>query len=168
MQPYENLSAGDIMFKDLVVASPDQSLAELEKLLIDSKVSGVPVVEGGRLVGVVSRSDIVRAPVLMEVFDRVVTDAVDLYDNQGDAFEHKQHEPFAGFRSGIERMTIRSIMREQVVTCSPDTPVAKVADEMLRHRIHRVIVCQGDRPVGIISSLDIVGVVRKLLNHAGS
>ena len=50
-------------------------------------------------------------------------------------------------------------MHDQVVTCRPDASVVEIAAEMVRHHIHRVIVVEGDRPVGIVSSLDIVKLV---------
>jgi CBS domain-containing protein len=47
-------------------------------------------------------------------------------------------------------------MHDQVNTCTVDTPVVAVARMMIRLHVHRVIVVEGDRPLGVISSLDLV------------
>jgi CBS domain-containing protein len=50
-------------------------------------------------------------------------------------------------------------MHDQVVTCTAATPVSKVAEMLVRQHVHRVIVVEGEQPVGIISSLDVVKLV---------
>jgi CBS domain-containing protein len=47
-------------------------------------------------------------------------------------------------------------MRTQVITCQLTTPIDKIAKTLIQHRIHRIIVVDSDRPVGIITSLDLV------------
>jgi CBS domain-containing protein len=56
-------------------------------------------------------------------------------------------------------------MRDQVVVCAPDAPLAEVAQVMLAEHIHRIIVVEGERPVGIISSLDLVKVLASQLSN---
>jgi CBS domain-containing protein len=53
-------SAHEIMSEPAVTIGPDASIEELAELMVDRRINPVPVVEGGRLVGIVSRSDIVR------------------------------------------------------------------------------------------------------------
>ena len=43
-----------------------------------------------------------------------------------------------------------------VVTCTPGTSVEEIGAKMVRHHIHRVVVVDNDRPVGIVGSLDLV------------
>ena len=71
----DELVAEDIMSKSPLSVGPDQMLAELRRGLIDSKISGVPVVDDdGRLIGIVTRSDISRVQVLMEALDGHISD----------------------------------------------------------------------------------------------
>ena len=42
------------------------------------------------------------------------------------------------------------------VSASPDTPIVDVAREMVERGIHHVVVMDGDRLVGVVSSLDFV------------
>jgi CBS domain-containing protein len=52
--------ARDVMTADVVTTSPDVEVEALAAMMVKSRVNPVPVVEGGRLVGVVSRADVVR------------------------------------------------------------------------------------------------------------
>ncbi len=51
----------DIMSTELITASPDATLTEVATLMADHQVNRVPVVEDGKLVGIVTRGDVVRA-----------------------------------------------------------------------------------------------------------
>ncbi|MBI3980158.1 MAG: CBS domain-containing protein [Chloroflexi bacterium] len=52
--------AGDLMTRDVVTATPETDVAELASLMFDRRVNPVPVVVGRRVVGIVSRSDLIR------------------------------------------------------------------------------------------------------------
>ncbi|OYV82596.1 MAG: tRNA (guanosine(46)-N7)-methyltransferase TrmB [Planctomycetia bacterium 21-64-5] len=158
MPPISSLVARDIMRSNLVTAAPGQSLADLRHLLIGSHVSGAPVVDRGKLVGIVSRSDLVRVEELVEALDAEVSEEVWL-ENQTDGFKHPAPQEFGGFHRRLSELKVKDAMREQVMTCSPDTPVAEVAAEMVRHHVHRIVVIEGDHPLGIVSTLDIAALV---------
>jgi CBS domain-containing protein len=51
----------DVMSEDVLTIGPEAELEDLADLLLRHRVSPVPVVEGGRLVGIVSRADVLRA-----------------------------------------------------------------------------------------------------------
>ncbi|WP_069803380.1 CBS domain-containing protein [Thermogemmatispora onikobensis] len=57
----EGLRVSDIMSHELIVVSAETPLEEIAALLSERKIKRVPVVENGRLVGIVSRADIVHA-----------------------------------------------------------------------------------------------------------
>ena len=160
MPLFPGVLARDIMRSDLVTAEPGQSLAELRHLLIEAHVSGVPVVDQGRLVGIVSRSDLVRVEELVEALDAEVSDEA-LQENQTDGFSHSAREGFHGFYRRLNDLKVKDAMRAQVMTCSPETPATKVAAEMVRHHVHRIVVVDGEKPVGIVSTLDIAALVAK-------
>ena len=160
-KPYANLTARDIMHGDPIVVSPDQTLTELRHLMIESQISGVPVVSQGKLVGIISRTDLLRVEELLVALDDQVSDSEEWLDDQADGFQHPKPQGFAGFRRALESMHVKDAMRGQVVTCKPDTPVVKVAEEMVRQHVHRLVVVDGDgkEPIGIISTLDIAAMV---------
>lgn len=159
--PFAQITARDIMQADPVCVHPDQSLIELRRLLHQSHVTGAPVVEGGCLVGVVSRTDITRMEDLMEVLDGAVTDEAGYLDHQADGFQHVNHDAFDGFRRRLSSLRVRDAMRTQVITCQRDTPVSEIAAEMVRHHVHRLVVVEGNRPVGIVSTLDVAELIAR-------
>ena len=56
-----NLHVKDIMSSEVIVVSEDTPVSEIAQLLTDKRIKRVPVVHEGRLVGIVSRADIVYA-----------------------------------------------------------------------------------------------------------
>lgn len=161
MQPISQLVARDIMHADPISATPEQLLAEVRHLLIESHIGGMPVVSKGRLVGIISRSDLVRMEELVDTLDNSVSEAEVWQDNQADGFRHAPPEQFHGFQKRLEKLCVRDAMRAQVLTCLSSTPVADVASQMVRNHVHRIVVVEGDRPVGIISSLDLASLVAR-------
>jgi CBS-domain-containing membrane protein len=51
----------DVMTRDVITASPDTPLGEIATLLERNRIKRVPIVEGGKIVGIVSRANIVQA-----------------------------------------------------------------------------------------------------------
>lgn len=162
-----SLCAADVMNRALVCASPEQDLLEVERLLLERRIRGVPVVQQGRLVGMISASDVARVQVLMNSLDGQVNDRLD-WPMQADGFQHADAPDFHGFREMIGRLKVSDAMRDHVSVCAPETPLVEVARKMFDDRVHRVIVVEGEKPVGIISSLDLVKVLAdQLSDNAG-
>lgn len=55
------LKIEEVMTKDVIIVSPDALMSELKEILQKSRISGCPVVDGQRLVGVVSIEDLIKA-----------------------------------------------------------------------------------------------------------
>jgi len=55
------LKVRDVMTKNVCTVAPENSLREVQKVMRDNKISGVPVVSEGKLVGIISLDDIIRA-----------------------------------------------------------------------------------------------------------
>lgn len=167
-QPFARLLARDIMHADPICASPSESLRELRQRLMSSHVGGMPVVQRGKLVGVISRSDIARVENLLESLDSEVAAELGWQDQQADGFAHSGRSAAAesspagdvtSFRRRLDRMRVHEAMRTQVITCGPDDPVPAVARQMLEHHVHRIIVVQDERPIGVVSALDLAKLV---------
>jgi CBS domain-containing protein len=57
----------------------------------------------------------------------------------------------------LERLTVADVMTPDVMTLTPEDPILDAAREMVRSRIHRlVVVGPGQRVVGILSTLDLL------------
>jgi CBS domain-containing protein len=156
MNAIQTRTAGDIMRRSLVFVRPDQRLADAERLMVDQNITGMPVIDGGRLVGMLSRSDLARARVLADALDGQIRDELHWDETQADGFRHAAPEKFQGFSQRYTDLRVREVMRSQVVTCDVGTLVSDVARMLIQHHIHRIIVVEAEKPVGIISSLDLV------------
>jgi CBS domain-containing protein len=55
-----DLPIGQIMRRQFVTATPDMPIIDVAQLLLDHRIGGVPVVEGGQVVGVITESDLFR------------------------------------------------------------------------------------------------------------
>ena len=55
------MTVGEVMAAKVFTVRPDQTMAELSILMRDNRISGTPVVEDGKLVGMVSIADLINA-----------------------------------------------------------------------------------------------------------
>lgn len=55
-----DLPIGEIMSRDPVTVTPDMQIIDVARLLLEHRIGGVPVVEDGRIIGVVTESDLFR------------------------------------------------------------------------------------------------------------
>jgi len=161
------LRARDAMNREVRHIAPDESLAELEQRLLAERIGGVPVVEQGRLVGIVSRSDVVR----------VLASEQAMADSVGDFYREFQEDPFAAgarvARAAAEDpersaeqvahrlagLCVRDAMVTDVVSVDADAPLREVAEQLVEHRIHRLVVTEGDRLAGIVTTLDLARLI---------
>lgn len=152
-------TARDIMHEKVRTISPDRTLPELEEAFLRERVSGFPVVDRGRLVGIVSRSDLVRQLCV----ERSVAELISDYYREALAFAEDPVESLASIaeRVGqrIEHLRVADVMIRRLITVPPDAPVAEVAQTLVEHRIHRVPVTDAGRLVGIVSSLDLARLI---------
>ncbi len=118
----------------LVVASPTDSVAAAWRLLRQHQIRHLPVVEEGKLVGIVTDRDI------RLVFPSALTSG------------RREQDP----HDALEKVAVREIMTGQVVTVAPEAPIANVARLLLERRIGGLPVVQGSRLVGIITKTDIL------------
>ena len=149
------LRACDVMQSQVATVEPGVSLIRLEELLAQEKVSGMPVVERGDLIGVVSRTDIVRGLGKAEG----AAEATQAYyrDVAGAELDAAAAARQSGER--VAAMTVRDIMASEIVAVSPDDPIRDVAQVLVRGRMHRLLVTEGRRLVGIVTTLDLVRAI---------
>jgi CBS domain-containing protein len=55
------LTVRSVMTASVLIIEPDRPLREAARLMVDHKIGALPVVDGGRLVGIITESDFVRA-----------------------------------------------------------------------------------------------------------
>ena len=151
-------SARDIMQTDLVTISPSESLREAMAMMIDSHVSGLPVVDGGgRCVGVLSVTDILgreyEQTEMADEFEEVGT----YYDPEEQRWENMR---FFGSVDELPELTVRDVMSSDIVSVPSDACLRDVAELMAGRGVHRVLVLDEMRLVhGLIAAMDLVRFV---------
>jgi CBS domain-containing protein len=153
------LLARDVMQTHLIQVGPETPLVDVHRLFVEEGISGAPVVDDtGRLLGVVSSSDLLRA--VAEERDTAVADPHYYRENlefSGPDWSHGVED----FQDRLAERSVADVMTEGGATVAPDTPIPEVARAMRQGRIHRVFVVQGEALVGIITSFDLVALLEK-------
>jgi CBS-domain-containing membrane protein len=137
------MKVSDVMTRDVVTVEEDMPLKDVAELFLEHDVTGVPVVYEGRVVGVVSETDI-------------------LYKERGSEGEPRGpiawllDAPEQDFRRKLAARTAGEAMSAPPVTIRPNRPLAQAAAMMLEHRVNRLPVVDGDRLVGLVTRSDMV------------
>jgi len=151
-----DITALEIMRRNVETVPPGMSLPDLEQALLKARVSGFPVVDGDQVVGVVSRFDIVRQ---LDVEREAATRTSDFYRDASGFHEialttSKQLAERIGER--MQQLTVGEVMHRQLFAVSPDQTLRAIAETMVDNDIHRVLVTQEGRLLGLISTIDFV------------
>jgi CBS domain-containing protein len=136
------MKAGDVMTMGAATVRPDSTLAQAAQLLIEHRISGLPVVdEDGRLIGLVTEHDFLRQhdgtrrrwldALLAEPGGQLT--ARELYDRR-----------------------VVNVMSRGPVSVRVDTPIEEIVDLMHRHRVKRLPVVAEGKVVGIVSRADVL------------
>src|SRR5688500_4301503 len=139
------MKASDIMTSPVITVGPDTAVRHIARLLFEHRISAVPVLEKGKLVGIVSEADLLHRHEIgtdrsvrnwwlqLVSADRSISDYV---------------------RSHATRA--RDIMTREVAAVTPDTPLAEIATLLEKRRIKRVPVLLDGRLAGIVSRSNLV------------
>jgi len=148
----------------LRTVSPGMTLADLERFLTEEGLGGAPVIEGERLRGVVTRSDIVKQ---ISVGRVLADEALDFYRDftgiggpvPGDELPDEAEREALGVAERLRDEHVRDAMSEHVIAVAPDADVAVAARQMVEHSVHRVLVVDDGRLVGLVTTLDLVRLI---------
>ncbi len=144
------MRAADIMTKDVATVTPESRVEDLCDLFRERRITGAPVVDAqGRLVGIVSKDDVVFRGRGGDAGPSQTPDIRSLFSSG-----------FVGFNAGDDGpTTVGLIMTRTVISAPEDASVEELCRMMWEKRIHRIPIVRGPVLVGIISALDICKVV---------
>lgn len=157
----KRIKAKDIMTTDVLVASAEWSLERLTEFFVENSISGAPVTsEDGKLIGVVSLTDIVVKGA-MQARNFQSEGPHEYYLKELERQYGRQE--MGSFQVVDEPLVIvREIMTPMIFKVNEDTVVKKVADIMIRNRIHRVFVTREEELVGVIATPDMLKIIRDM------
>jgi acetoin utilization protein AcuB len=129
---------GRRMKRDLVTVQPGASLSEAARLLKANRIHHLPVVEGKKLLGIVTDTDLRNATL------------------RGGAGE-----------GGGEPRTVGEVMTRDVVTLSPGDTIDDAMLVLCRQRFGALPVVDGGRLVGIVAKADVLAALLETLDIEG-
>jgi CBS domain-containing protein len=151
-----DMTATEIMRRCVQTVAASMPLPKLEHAFVQAGVSGFPVIDGNEVVGVVSRSDIVRQ---LDLEHQTAACTSDFYRDANGFHEvplktSTQVADRVGER--MEQLTVGDVMHRQIFAVPPDQPLRAIAQTLVDNEIHRVLVTQEGRLLGVISTSDFV------------
>jgi CBS domain-containing protein len=141
------MKAKDIMTSPVTTVGPDTTVSEIAALLFERRISAVPVVQDGRLVGMVSEADLLhRHEIGTDCIAQSGSWWLRLFSADRSIEEYiKSHARQA-----------RDIMTREVVSVAPETAAAAIATVLETRGIKRVPVVDDGALVGIVSRANLV------------
>lgn len=170
MNERADVRAEDLMSREVTTVAPDDTIEAALALLEESGFSGAPVVRHGKLVGVLSLSDVSRTGHLEGDQVRTRRDFA-LSDALGEEGEDDDPEEvfFAkrDYSSALlgDRL-VQEWMSPEVVSVPPRATLQELCRAMAERHIHRVFVTEGGKLLGVVSSFDVVRHVAGETNPA--
>lgn len=135
-----NKPVSEFMTTDVASATPDTSISTIARMLEERRISAVPILDaGGAVIGVLSRTDLLRVGRLSAGSHHKASVLTLPQKTAGDLVRDTTRKP---------------------VTTAPAASLREVARKICDERIHRLFVVDGGRLVGVISTLDMMAVVR--------
>ncbi len=129
MEEIEKRLVKDFMTSNVVSVDENTPVEEVIKLVIEKKYNAFPVVRGRKLIGIVSKMDLIKMYSLTS-------------------------GPYANF---WESRSVKDIMRRAVVTLSPKDPIKYAADLMVEYRVRSIpVVDEESNLIGILSIGDVL------------
>lgn len=127
------MTVGELMHTDVITVTKKESFRHVMNLIRLQGIRHLPVVEGKRLLGIVTDRDIRQAAPSAATSLEI----------------HELHYL-------LEKVTVNEIMTKKVITVTPSTDVRDAAKLLLKHRIGGLPVVRGETLVGIVTETDIL------------
>jgi CBS domain-containing protein len=139
----------NIMTKDVITVRPEESVEKVTQMLVENKISGIPVVdENNYVLGIVSEKDLmIRASEWKVPFYLTLFDSIIFLENP------------IRFNNNLKKYTalqVKDAMTTKVIVVEEDAPVSEVVEIMQKHKINRVPVVKHGRLIGIVTRNDIL------------
>jgi len=143
------MNVKDIMSSSVKTVTPATPLVEVVSLMCLYRYSGLPVVDNGKLVGIIAEKDILA---------RLLPDVDSIMDGMASVNFDVLMQNYTGL---IKLMKAADLMTRGVISVTPDMHILKAAALMASKRFRRIPVADGDTLVGMLS----LGDVHKAIFH---
>lgn len=141
MKSLETMTAKDIMTSKLVSLSPDDSLENIDDLMVEKKIHHLPVIDdNGTCVGIISQSDLYWLETRDSKF--------------GIVDRSEKNDRF------LSALRAKEIMTKNPVKVSSDTSLDDIIDLFIANKFHALIVSDDNMTKGIIASIDLIKLLK--------
>lgn len=128
----KKIKAKDMMTKDVITVTKDDSLDDIAEMMIRKRISGFPVLENNKIIGIITADD------LFLVMDMIKAGEILKKDSTKDAF------PKVNFA-----------MSTEVITVSPEVNLDEIISLMKYRNVHTLPVVKKDMLMGVIGRRDV-------------
>ena len=143
------MKARDVMVSPVITVEQSSTVREVAKTFIEHRISGVPVVDDqGKLVGIVSESDLMHRPEADTELKRSWWLRALTADETLAADYVKAHA-----------CRVADVMTRDVITAAPDTTLSEIAALLEKNSVKRVPIVDKGQLVGIVSRANLVQAV---------
>jgi len=133
----------DIMSRSVRSVTPDTKLLAVASLMCLYRFSGLPVVGGEDLVGIIAERDVLHR--LFPTLDDLMSGGMASVDL----------DEMMGQYKNVMTLKVADVMVRNPITVSPDMHILRAATVMARNKFRRIPVADGGRLVGMVSLGDI-------------
>lgn len=123
-RPINQVLVQQIMTKNPITIGQRMDIVDIAKIMVRHNISGVLVTDDSRLIGMVTKTDVVKA--------------------------------FPEIYSG--RAKVEDFMTKDVITANRTHPITHIIDLMNKSNVSRIVIVEGERPIGMITSRDLTFV----------
>lgn len=144
-----------IMRTDMPALSPNDSIATVARLLAQSGLPGLPVVEGGKVIGIVTEVDLIAREADVDFPTPIpFLDAIFHIDAGRDFDDEMRH---------VLAVTARDLMTHPVINIRQEASLQQVATVMVDEHVNPIPVLDSEhRLVGIVTRADLVRLIARL------
>ncbi len=126
----------DIMRKKLHVVSPDDRVIHARRIMIDNNIARLPVIDDGKLVGIISDTEIAFA-------------FADL----------KRSFPLGRQKHQLDELVVKAVMKTPVIWAEPGMTAMEAAKVMLKHNVGALPLLKDNTIVGIVTRTDLLKTI---------
>jgi CBS-domain-containing membrane protein len=139
------MNVADVMTRGVISLAPEDSMRTAAQMMLQYDLSGFPVVDKGKLVGIVTEGDFLRRAEIGT--ERQRPRWIEFLTDSGQLADEYAH---------AHGRTVGDVMTRNVITIGPDAPISDAIQLMEQHRIKRLPVVRGGAIVGILSRANLL------------
>lgn len=130
----QKVSVTTIMTKNVIKLNISDDLTKAEMLFKKHHIRHIPVVNGSKIIGMLSYTDLLRISF------------VDAVDDEADVVDATVYNMF----------TVEQVMAKNLITISPETTIKEAAEILASKEFHALPVVEGDLLIGIVTTTDLI------------